>query len=242
LKEEEIRLQIEKNWAKHLRIDYEVLRSKPFLLVVDEEKRGTLKLSVFTFVDRTVVSCDPEVKCVIEGKENSFRLRSDEVPSSFGKSFRVNRKTSIKYLNPSNYVPFDPPDDFVVRRVNHGDKKAFYDFRSYCTREDLIEGYVELDHVAVFGAFFNSEIVAVSSIIEWNGIADIGIITMPEFRDLGLGKALGSKSSEWGILNNRLVQYRHDVLNYGSLKVSRALGFREYAIEHELVYVGGESS
>jgi hypothetical protein len=232
LKEEEMKLRILEEWTGYMGIDLTVLERES-IMFVPEKKKESGRISVFSFENKIILIFDPALENIVRPFEELSEFSVEKIPALSGGLLKRGRKTSIKYLNPSNFVPFDPPDEFIVRRLNLGDRTAFYNFRSHCTREDLVEGYVELNHVAVFGAFYEREIVAVSSIIKWGKIADIGIITIPDFRELGLGKALGSKSSEWGILSKNLVQYRHDVLNYGSLKVSRALGFKEYMVQQD---------
>lgn len=234
MKEEELKVRIEKAWAQELGVDYKTLTT-PILLLPQEKREGLGKINALFFGNHTVLLYDPQLQREVDKFQGPKKLAPEDI-QILDKQFKGGRKTSIKYLNPSNFVPYDPVVNFTIRQLNQGDRKTFYNFRSHCSKEDLIEGYVELDHVAVFGAFYQTEIVAVSSIIQRGDIADIGIITMPEFRDLGLGKALGSKSSEWSIAHDKLVQYRHDVFNYGSLKVSRALGFKEYIIQQEFVY------
>jgi RimJ/RimL family protein N-acetyltransferase len=238
LREEDLKKAIEEAWAKRLQLPVDRFVSKERFLMADEAKKGKGELSHLSFEKRTVILYDPELETVVKSALEEEDREKLALAKLLHESFSLWKKTSIKYLNPSNYVPYDPPMDFVVRRLNQGDRTAFYRFRNQCTREDLAEGFVELDHVVVFGAFYEEEIVAVSSIIEWDSIADIGIITMPDFRELGLGKAIGSRASEWAIVNKKLIQYRHDVLNYGSLKVSRALGFREYILEQDYTYIG----
>jgi hypothetical protein len=236
LKEEEMKLRILEEWTGYMGIDSTALERESVLLIPGKKSESG-RVSVFSFENKIVLIFDPALESIVRNFEKLSEFSVEKIPALSGGSLRRGRKTSIKYLNPSNFVPYDPPDEFIVRRLNLGDRTAFYNFRSHCTREDLAEGYVELNHVAVFGAFYEREIVAVSSIIKWGKIADIGIITIPDFRELGLGKALGSKSSEWGILSKNLVQYRHDVLNYGSLKVSRALGFKEYMVQQDFYLV-----
>jgi len=238
LREEDLRKAIMEAWSKRLRLSPNVFVSKTEQLIPDENKRKKGEISHLSFEKHTVVLYDPELERIMNSALREDETLETSLSNLLRESFSLSKKTSIKYLNPSNYVPFDPAVEFAVRRINQGDRTAFYHFRNQCTREDLAEGFVELNHVAVFGAFYGEEIVAVSSIIEWGDIADIGIITMPDFRELGLGKALGSRASEWGIINKKLIQYRHDVLNYGSLKVSRALGFKEYIVEEDFKYIG----
>lgn len=238
LREEDLKRAIIEAWSKRLGFSSDRFFLGTYFFFPDESKRGKGGIEQLSFERQTVILYDPLLEDVFKSIETQDENPGDYLADLIRDSFLLLKKTSIKYLNPSNYVPFYPPAEFSVRRLNQGDRTAFYRFRNQCTREDLAEGFVELDHVAVFGALYEDEIVAVSSIIVWDEIADIGIITMPDFRELGLGKALGSRASEWAVINKKLIQYRHNVLNYGSLKVSRALGFREYIVDQEYSYRG----
>lgn len=238
MREEDLKWAILEAWSKRLGFSTDRFLFGTHFFFPDESKKGKGGIEQLSFERQTVILYDPMLEDVFKHIDGRDENPGDNLTDLFRDSFLLLKKTSIKYLNPSNYVPYYPPVEFTVRRLNQGDRTAFYNFRNQCTREDLVEGFVELDHVAVFGALYEDEIVAVSSIIEWDEIADIGIITMPDFRELGLGKALGSRASEWAVINKKLIQYRHNVLNYGSLKVSRALGFREYIVDQEYSYKG----
>ncbi len=238
MREEDLKWAILEAWSKRLGFSTDRFLFGTHFFFPDESKKGKGGIEQLSFERQTVILYDPMLEDVFKHIDGRDENPGDNLTDLFRDSFLLLKKTSIKYLNPSNYVPYYPPVEFTVRRLNQGDRTAFYNFRNQCTREDLAEGFVELDHVAVFGALYEDEIVAVSSIIVWDEIADIGIITMPDFRELGLGKALGSRASEWAVINKKLIQYRHNVLNYGSLKVSRALGFREYIVDQEYSYKG----
>jgi len=63
---------------------------------------------------------------------------------------------------------------------------------------------------------------------EWHGFSDIGVITDPDYRRQGLGKAAVSGLCEALLQagHERLILYRHEMENRGSQGVAESLNFQ----------------
>lgn len=57
---------------------------------------------------------------------------------------------------------------------------------------------------------------------------DIGVLTHPEFRKKGLGRAVVGAVCDWSIQHDIIAQYRHNILNTGSQNVAKSLHFQTY--------------
>src|SRR5579859_4534736 len=79
-----------------------------------------------------------------------------------------------------------------VRQLSDADAALFAHFECSASEQDLDDAYVELDHWAVFGAFVQDRVVTAASMYPWGGaqIADLGVLTLPEFRRAGHARAV----------------------------------------------------
>ena len=130
--------------------------------------------------------------------------------------------------------------DGVARALTPADRAAFEAFHARCSPDDRAESDISLDQNAPYGVFDGDRIVAGASTYLWAGLVDVGVLTDPDARGQGLGKAVVSAVCEhFRRLGDEaaIVCYRHDVHNRGSAGIAVSLGFAEYAT-FEFVYRG----
>lgn len=132
------------------------------------------------------------------------------------------------YLHPSDLPPYLPPEPFSLRKLTTEDAKIMSVLHQANTPEDVEEGYVEVTHQIAFGCFHNGQLVAASSGYERTGFLDIGVLTHPNFRRKGLGKAVVGALCNWANEKHIIAQYRHDILNVSSQNVVESLNFKLY--------------
>ena len=117
-----------------------------------------------------------------------------------------------------------------VRRLGEADAEAFAVFESSASPEDLDAAYVELDHWAVFGAFVRERLASVASAYPWGDsrIADVGVLTLPEFRGCGhalsVVRALCKHAAEQGFEP----QYRSQFDNEASIALAKSAGLKHF--------------
>ena len=79
------------------------------------------------------------------------------------------------------------------------------------------------EHPAARLPEFDDRLVAVASMFEWRGFSDLGVLTVPELRRRGTGKAVVSAMCERLLDGPRVVVYRYSLDNLGSAGVARSL-------------------
>jgi RimJ/RimL family protein N-acetyltransferase len=131
------------------------------------------------------------------------------------------------------YLPDNGPQERTSKRVaecrqlGEADREAFDLFQATASEQDLDDAYVELDHWAVFGGFEGDLLVSAASIYPWgNGsIADLGVLTLPEFRGRGHGCAAVQTISQFARHQGYEPQYSCQPDNAGSVALAKASGF-----------------
>lgn len=125
----------------------------------------------------------------------------------------------------------DEPNEANVRRLTERDRDAFAAFAAAAPAQDLNDAYVELDHWAVFGAFEEGELVCAASMYAWDGsdLADLGVLTLPRFRRLGLARAVVRGICRHAYSQDREPQYRCQLDNTASRTLAVSAGLSWYA-------------
>ena len=114
-----------------------------------------------------------------------------------------------------------------TRQLTTDDSAAFDRLTAEAPDDDLEDAFVEFDHWLVFGTFVEGRLVSVASMYPWSGtqLADIGVITLPDFRGRGLGRATVRAISAAAIVKGYEPQYRCQLDNAASVALARAAGF-----------------
>jgi len=142
---------------------------------------------------------------------------------------RFTDETAFLFLDPKNYSSASLDSTYEISEIEDTMIDVFEIFANECSQEDLDEGLVSLDDSLVFGCFHKDKLVGVTSY--WfltDHLADIGVIVHPDYRKKGIGKALVSRLTQWGMNHGKLNMYRHDRNNKISGQLALALGFEEY--------------
>ncbi|WP_181064439.1 GNAT family N-acetyltransferase [Pseudoclavibacter sp. AY1F1] len=119
-----------------------------------------------------------------------------------------------------------------TRQLTAADAHAFEELVAAAPDEDLEEAFVELDHWLVFGAFVGDKLASVVSMYPWNGtrLADLGVLTLPEFRGRGLGRETVRAAIAAAMSLGYEPQYRCQVDNVESVALARAAGFTPFGL------------
>lgn len=131
----------------------------------------------------------------------------------------------------------DPCSDIAPRRpesvraLGPADREIFTAMQAACGTEECEMGEIELDMPKVFGVFEGKELVSQSAFLHFGeGVADVGVLTHPEFRRRGYGREAVAALCRWGLDNNeRAIIYRVAEFNQSSRGIARSLGFTPWA-------------
>ncbi len=117
-----------------------------------------------------------------------------------------------------------------VRQLTQADAALFAEVQSSASEQDLDNAYVELDHWAVFGAFEHDRLVTVASMYPWGNarIADLGILTLPAYRQRGYARAVVRALCRHAAQQGYEPQYRCQLDNSASLAVARSAGLTHF--------------
>lgn len=117
-----------------------------------------------------------------------------------------------------------------TRQLTLADAEAFAQFAAAAPAEDMDDASVELDHWLVVGTLVDGRLVAAASMYPWRGtrFADLGIITLPEYRGRGLAKRTVRAISARALADGYEPQYRCQLDNTPSVSLARAAGFAQF--------------
>jgi RimJ/RimL family protein N-acetyltransferase len=143
-------------------------------------------------------------------------------------------------LHGADYLFYLPLDDQAAvraeavpgetRQLTAADAETFAQFAAAAPAQDMDEASVELDHWLVVGTFADGHLVAAASMYPWRGthFADLGIITLPEYRGRGLAKRTVRAISARALAEGYEPQYRCQLDNTPSASLARAAGFAQF--------------
>jgi RimJ/RimL family protein N-acetyltransferase len=112
------------------------------------------------------------------------------------------------------------------RQLSEADRDAFALFEATASEQDLDDAYVELDHWGVFGIFLGDRLVSAASMYPWGNasIADLGVLTLPEFRGSGYARTIVATISRFARSKGFEPQYRCQLDNHASIALAKASG------------------
>ena len=124
-----------------------------------------------------------------------------------------------------------PALDPAVRVLTEADADSFATFVAANSEEDLDDAWVELDHWLVAGAFEGDRLVSAASMYPWEGsrLADLGVLTAPEFRGKGYGRSVVRGISALALERGHEPQYRCQVDNAASVALAESAGLARFA-------------
>lgn len=119
-----------------------------------------------------------------------------------------------------------------VRRLTEADRAAFAGFESAASEDDLDAAYVELDHWVVFGAFEQDRLVCVASMYPWEDsrLADLGVLTLPDFRGRGHARRVVRAICKYAVEQGYEPQYRCQLDNLASKALAERSGLTLFGV------------
>ncbi|WP_439028101.1 GNAT family N-acetyltransferase [Haloarchaeobius sp. DT45] len=130
------------------------------------------------------------------------------------------------YTDASNFQPVESD----ARVLTEADESAFECFRDAVSASDWDAGGLAFDLGTTVGLFREGRLVAVSGYGTWDDrIAHIAVVTHPEYRDSGNGRAVVSRATERALDAGLVPQYRTLDAWPWSVALAEGLGFERFA-------------
>lgn len=234
--------KIRKGWATYFNCSSNDFQS-PGTKIISSKDFVDSKMAIIWHIGKMAfVQIDPAFSDrFFELREKTLtpmNISAADVCSFFGdKQVSLDHTDYIYYLSPNEFIPFSPEEEFTVRQLSMKDKKDLDALHKACPFDEVDNAYVHIDHELAFGAFFEHKLVSAASAYDWRGFAvDAGVLTRPDFRRKGLGKAVISAICEKEIVNDRIMQYRAHIELISSWKIPESLGFKRYYKEETLLF------
>ena len=224
---------IYQNWTQHFGQPVETARKHGTTLSPEKKYEGD-KIVVLEYIGKhTFIQLDPSyfeaLSDLVKRVPAKLSINGDHIRRVWSeKAIQSHHFGKTYYLYPPDLPPYTPVAPFYLRKLTEADRDAMSILHADNTPEDVDEGFVEVTHQIAFGCFLDKQLVAASSGYERTGFLDIGVLTHPEFRKMGLGKAVVGVLCDWAAQNNIIAQYRHDAENINSQKVALSLNFKIY--------------
>jgi GNAT superfamily N-acetyltransferase len=202
--------------------------------IVPESKYEDKKVIVLEYIGRhTFAQIDPfyfqVLNNLLQNLPQGTAMDGSHIQAAWDhKVFESHEHGLTYYLHPSDLPAYLPTDSFSVRKLTLEDAEQMSALQQASTAEEVDESDVEVTYQIAFGCFHEGQLVAASSGYERTGFLDIGVLTHPDFRKKGLGKATVGALCDWAIKKHIILQYRHDVLNVNSQYVAQSLNFKQY--------------
>jgi predicted GNAT family acetyltransferase len=227
---EAFEVAVYQNWADRFGCTIEALQTPGTEVLPEEQFAGSNAVHIWTIGHHAFARLDPAVAelvhQVLSSQTDPVTLSAAHLTSSQEKLLVLEVEDSVlTYLYPPDLQPVDVAESFEIRQLTTSDEAALKRMQSACRQEEVDEGEVSVEDEIGFGCFQGPDLVTVATGFRLTGFMDIGVLTHPEFRRLGLGKAAVTALCLWCIDHDVIAQYRCRVDNVGSYSISKSLGF-----------------
>lgn len=124
---------------------------------------------------------------------------------------------------------FQPIASFA-RLLQEDDALALAALRAACDEEEWEHSDIEIGKQPLFGCFTDDRLIAVATYRVALGVAAFpGLITHPDFRGRGYGKAVLSRAIAHALDHELLPLYQTLMANKAAIAVAQSLGYQHYA-------------
>lgn len=223
--------RIYEGWADFFGCPADLFTHPGSTILIEEKNRGTGNVYLWHIGKHAVAEVDPDVFDQVSAVEAADRtLRLEDLQRFFGTDRVVlDHSETIYYLHPGHFRPATLPAPYQVRPLQAADEAGLSQLQAACEAEEVDDAWIQIDQPFVVGCFHGAQLVAVASISNtWKKLTDIGVLTHPAYRRLGLGKGVVSRVCEREIALNQVAQYRSILKLTGSHRLALSLGFTKH--------------
>lgn len=224
---------IRRYWTGRFDLKLEAWNRPGTKLMRDEIFEGSGEIYLYRLGEHALLRMDPAQLDQIDwpGDLKTRSLGAEELVGLAPGEFTI-RHGDIDlnyYLDPERFSPAPALDAFPTRPVDPArDDALLRELLDACSEEDIENAEIDLKDpdAVIYGSFHEGRMVAYAGHRYWGeNIADIGVLTHPDFRQHGLGKAGVTTLCRWCIDNEVIPMYRVESEHFRSRKIAEALGF-----------------
>lgn len=228
--------RVDQSWAQFFGVPIEKLQYCHTELVPFPPLKGTLKNLIWNLTNCTVIQCDPDLlpvfRRVLKEKNPMYSQQRTQTmnfdigldtPYYFGESLYWNT------LNPQDLQDVPLPTKYRVEELDGKHDSAITTFKAQVSTNEWDMASVSVSHDVAMGVFDQDTLVSMASAYLFGLFLDIGLITLPSYRNQGIGKALLSHFSRMLLVKESLLLYRWVEENYVSNRVATSVGYYETA-------------
>lgn len=190
-------------------------------------------LSLFFRDDAVVVGAPNALTRAVERRSDALGTldpaTGDAVREWFGGFDAVERVLGPAFWGYTDREAFDPAES-DARVLTDGDESAFEEFRAAVPDDEWDQGGPEFVPGKTVGLFVVGDLVAASGYDEWDEtLAHLAVVTHPDHRGDGHGRAVVSRATENALSEGLIPQYRTLDAWPWSVALARDLGFDRFA-------------
>ncbi len=241
---EEFEGRIYANWARHFGCRVADMHRGGTILLPSWRYAGSRGIHIWYIGGGSFVQMGPEyaeeVAHILGSLPPGTSLSGDDLQTAWGREVTNERSVGlVYYLYPGDLHAPALTGPFAVRRLTADDAAHLGDLFEASPAEEVSEAYVAVDHDIAFGCFAGDRLVAAGSGSQRAGFMDLGVLTQPGYRGLGLGRATVAALCEWCLGRELIPQYRCDEGDKYSRSLAEGLGFRSYFRQESLWLMRG---
>jgi RimJ/RimL family protein N-acetyltransferase len=195
----------------------------------DPQPPPTAWVSLWPVGRRVVTRVAPDVaeqlQAVLDELPPGHRMTADDVATCWPDRPIDRAPQHLHALDPATFRPASRAPDQQVRELTERDRDDLERFLGRCSPDEREDGDVDIggEHELTVGTLIDGDIVAVASMFEWRGFSDLGVLTAPQLRRQGAGRAAVSALCQRLLDGPRVVVYRYSSENLASAGVARSL-------------------
>jgi GNAT superfamily N-acetyltransferase len=196
-------------------------------VVAQHDLEERQRVILYTLAHADVVLTPPGLHARIAATlDPAARLKPDALPEALPDTLRAS------WLNFVWYAGREPPSaPGAVRVLNAGDAELLAQLHQACPEQDRELGDVYITQPLVVGWFEDERLLAAASHLVDGAMADIGVLTHPDARGRGLGRAVVAETIRLSMRAGLSVQYNTQDDNIGSRRIAERLGLQWFLDE-----------
>jgi GNAT superfamily N-acetyltransferase len=223
---------LDRFYAEYLGCPVEALRHPGVVVGVQSEEAHYNGLFVWRREQSCVLSVPPEhlepVRRYVRDKSIAEVWGEAQFRALFGA--QIERIVGPTWVGNIDWEELRSVDLRDARVLSRGDARALWDLEVACAPLEWRHAGIGLDLPVVVGCEVKGRLVAVAGYTLWGKeVAHVGVVTHPEYRGQGYGKAAVAALTLYAGGRGLIMQYRALESNPASIGIAVSLGYRPYA-------------